>query len=190
VTVSNADLNDSTGNTMYLNGTIYVEYFNTSGILVQETFSTPETFYVCGTSSGTSPDIFYYKNNILISPVDSSFQFLGASSCTQALNCYPVYEFFLGYQEPDGFYIVDCCSAAYAWYFYSCWDSVVVNISSIGNIRWFDCDGVEQITYIGTTGNYNLVGCVRYNSIDNGVPIPLQPATINSINWGNTNCNI
>jgi len=172
-----------------LNGTIYVEYFNTSGVLVQETFSTPEVFYVCGSSSGSSPDIFYYKNNNLISPVDSTFQFLG-TTCTQPLSCYTVYEHFLGYIDPLSGFTPDCCGAAYAFNFNSCYSSVVVNISAIGNIRWFDCDGVEQITYIGSTGNYNLVGCVRYQSVDSGVPVPLQPATIVSVNYGNTLCNI
>jgi hypothetical protein len=182
-------LNDSTGNTLYLNGTIYIEYYNTSGVLVQETFSTPETFYVCGSASGSSPDIFYYKNNVLITPVDSSFVFLG-TNCTQPLSCYPVYEYFLGYIDPLSGFTPDCCGAAYAYTYFSCWNDVTVNISAIGNIRWFDCDGVEQITYIGSTGPYSLVGCVRYDSVDNGVPVPLQPATITSVDYGTSNCNI
>lgn len=189
VNISNADLTDATGNTQYLNNTVYIVYINTSGVLVEETFTTSGLTYVCGQSSGISPDIYYYKNNNLISVVDSSFQFLG-SNCTQPLNCYTVYSHFLGYVETNSFYIPDCCGAANAFYFDSCWDAVVVNIGAIGNIRWFDCDGVEQITYIGSTGNYNLVGCVRYNSIDNGVPVPLQPATIVSVNYGNSLCNI
>jgi hypothetical protein len=189
VNISNADLTDATGNTLYLNNTVYIVYINTSGVIVEETFSTSGLSYVCGTSSGQSPDIYYYKNNNLVSVVDSTFQLLG-SNCTQPLNCYTVYEHFLGYVETNSFYIPDCCGAASAFYFDSCWDAVVVNISAIGNIRWFDCDGVEQITYIGSTGNYNLVGCVRYNSIDNGVPVPLQPATIVSVNYGNSLCNI
>jgi hypothetical protein len=187
VIISNADLNDATGNTSYLNGTVYIEYYNTSGELVQDTFSTPETFYVCGTSSGTSPDIFYYKNNV-IQTAESTLQFLG-SNCTQALSCYPVYSHFLGYIDPLSGFTQDCCSAASAWSYFSCWNDVTVNISAIGNIRWFDCDGVEQITYIGTTGAYSLVGCVRYLSVDNGVPVPLQPATITSVDYGSTNCN-
>jgi hypothetical protein len=122
--------------------------------------------------------------------VDSSFQFLGASSCTQALNCYPVYEFFLGYEEQGGTFPPDCCSAAYAWQFFSCWDAVVVNVTSIGYIRWFDCDDVEHTQYIGSVGNYNLVGCVRYNSVDNFV-VPLFPAAeINYVDYGNSNCNV
>jgi hypothetical protein len=189
VNVSGADLSDATGNTLYLNGTIYVEYFNTSGVLVQDTFSTAELFYVCGSSSGTSPDIFYYKNNVLITPVDSSFTFL-ASTCTEPLGCYTVYEHFLGYSGESIFYIPDCCSASAAWYFNSCWNDVTVTVSAIGNIRWFDCNEVENITYIGTVGAYALVGCVRYDSVDNGVPVPLQPATITSVDYGNSNCNI
>ena len=187
VNVSGADLSDATGNTLYLNGTIYVEYFNTSGVLVQDTFSTAELFYVCGSSSGTSPDIFYYKNNVLITPVDSSFSFLG-STCTEPLQCFTVYEHFLGYSNNIAF--IDCCSASYGWYFNSCWNAVTVTVSAIGSIRWFDCDEVENITYIGTVGAYALVGCVRYNSVDNGVPVPLQPATITSVDYGISNCNI
>ena len=144
---------------------------------------------MCGSSSGTSPDIFYYKNNVLITPVDSSFSFLG-STCTQPLSCYTVYEHFLGYSDESIFYIPDCCSASAAWYFNSCWDDVTVTVSAIGSIRWFDCNEVENITYIGTVGAYSLVGCVRYDSVDNGVPVPLQPATITSVDYGNSNCNI
>ena len=185
--MSNADLNDSTGNTMYLNGTIYVEYYNTSGVLVQETFSTPETFYVCGSSSGTSPDIFYYKNNVLISPVDSSFQFLGGSNCTQPFSCYPVYSYDLGFIDP--IYQPDCEGACLAaTLFNTCFDAVQFTVTSAGSFNWTDCDDVLHTTYVGTTGTYSLVGCVKYGSVNTDVTVPLQPAGIENIEYGSSTC--
>ena len=112
------------------------------------------------------------------------------STCTQPLACYTVYEFFLGYTNESGTFPADCCTSTSAFFFFSCYDSVTVNVSEIGSIRWFDCNEVENITYIGTTGAYSLVGCVRFESVDNGVPVPLQPATITSVDYGNSNCNV
>jgi hypothetical protein len=154
--------------------------------LVQDTFSTPETFYVCGSSSGTSPDIFYYKNNILISPVDSSFQFLG-SNCTQPFSCYPVYSYDLGFINP--IYEPDCAGACLsATLFNTCFDAVEFTVTSAGSINWTDCDNVVQTQFIGTTGLYSLVGCVKYGTVNTDVTVPLQPAGIENIEYGSSTC--
>jgi hypothetical protein len=124
---------------------------------------------------------------VLISPVDSSFQFLGGSNCTQPFSCYPVYSYDLGFIDP--IYQPDCEGACLAaTLFNTCFDAVQFTVTSAGSFNWTDCDDVLHTTYVGTTGTYSLVGCVKYGSVNTDVTVPLQPAGIENIEYGSSTC--
>jgi hypothetical protein len=63
----------------------------------------------------------------------------------------------------------------------SCYQNVILSVSSIGDVKYTDCSGTLQLIPINATGDYTLTDCVMYDSVTTtGL---LTPATLTGISY-------